>query len=133
MQALLGESKFLESLQTFDKDNIPPSTIDRVRPYLDLKEFDPEVVKKASKAAYGLCSWVRAMEAYDRVAKVVEPKRKRLDAAQAEVVVLLSSLKEKQAQLAKVRVSGLVACMSNLPTLGARTAGSTACQQAVPR
>ena len=25
-----------------------------------------QTVKKASKAAYGLCCWVRAMEAYDR-------------------------------------------------------------------
>ena len=25
-----------------------------------------QAVRKASKAAYGLCSWVRAMEAYDR-------------------------------------------------------------------
>jgi dynein heavy chain len=33
------------------------------------------VIKKASKAAYGLCCWVRAMEAYDRVAKVVAPKK----------------------------------------------------------
>jgi hypothetical protein len=29
-----------------------------------------QVVQKASKAAYGLCQWARAMEAYDRVAKV---------------------------------------------------------------
>lgn len=28
------------------------------------------MVQKASKAASGLCQWVRAMEAYDRVAKV---------------------------------------------------------------
>ena len=27
----------------------------------------PQTVRKASKAAFGLCSWVRAMEAYDRL------------------------------------------------------------------
>ena len=32
-------------------------------------DFEPDVIKKVSKAAYGLCCWVRAMEAYDRVAK----------------------------------------------------------------
>jgi dynein heavy chain len=32
--------------------------------------FVMQVVQKASKAAYGLCQWARAMEAYDRVAKV---------------------------------------------------------------
>ncbi len=53
-------------LQEYDKENIPPATITAVRPYLDKPEFNPETVKKASKAAYGLCCWVRAMEAYDR-------------------------------------------------------------------
>lgn len=33
---------------------------------MDNPDFEPDVVKKASKAAYGLVSWVRAMEAYDR-------------------------------------------------------------------
>ena len=33
---------------------------------MDNPDFEPEVVKKASKAAFGLVSWVRAMEAYDR-------------------------------------------------------------------
>lgn len=33
-------------------------------------EFDPVVVKNASTACEGLCKWVRAMEVYERVAKV---------------------------------------------------------------
>jgi len=33
-------------------------------------EFDPAVVKNASTACEGLCKWVRAMEVYERVAKV---------------------------------------------------------------
>jgi len=33
-------------------------------------EFDPVVVKNASTACEGLCRWVRAMEVYERVAKV---------------------------------------------------------------
>lgn len=57
---------FLQKLQTYDKDNIPPEVIVKIRPYMDNPDFEPEVVKKASKAAYGLVSWVRAMEAYDR-------------------------------------------------------------------
>lgn len=52
--------------QEYDKDNIPPTVVAAIRPYLERPEFAPETVKKASKAAYGLCCWVRAMEAYDR-------------------------------------------------------------------
>lgn len=53
-------------LQTFDKDNIPPAVVEKLKPYIDNPDFDPEKVAKASKAAYGLCSWVRAMESYDK-------------------------------------------------------------------
>ena len=42
--------------------------ITRIKPYIDNPQFDPDVVAKASKAAYGLVCWVRAMEAYDRLA-----------------------------------------------------------------
>ena len=47
------------------------------------------MVQKASKAAYGLCCWVRAMEAYDRVAKVVAPKKAKLAEAEAEFSELM--------------------------------------------
>jgi len=70
-QQMLADSNFLPSLRTYDKDNIPTATIVKIRVYLEDPSFNPEVVKKASKAAYGLCCWVRAMESYDRVAKVV--------------------------------------------------------------
>ena len=33
-------------------------------------EFDPVKVRTASSAAEGLCRWVKAIEIYDRVAKV---------------------------------------------------------------
>jgi dynein heavy chain len=67
----------MSQLQEYDKDNIPPAVIAVIRPYLDRPEFNPETVKKASKAAYGLCCWARAMEAYDRwvVAMNVLPSR----------------------------------------------------------
>lgn len=35
-----------------------------------MPEFDLVSIKKASNAAYGLAAWTKAMESYDRVAKV---------------------------------------------------------------
>ena len=58
--------------------------IEKIRPYTTSPDFEPELIGKASKAAKGLCQWVRAMEVYDRVAKVVAPKRAALAAAEAE-------------------------------------------------
>ena len=40
------------------------------RDFINNPDFMPAKVKNASVAAFGLCKWVRAMEAYDRVAKV---------------------------------------------------------------
>ena len=69
-QLMLADANFLSSLKNYDKDNIHPKIIEKIHVYLENPDFTPEVVKKASKAAYGLCCWVRAMESYDRVAKV---------------------------------------------------------------
>ena len=48
---------------------------------------DVSFVLQVSKAAYGLCCWVRAMEVYDRVAKVVGPKKEALKKAEAQLQV----------------------------------------------
>ena len=37
-------------------------------------DFDPDKAAAASSACAGLCKWVRAMESYDRVAKVRKSK-----------------------------------------------------------
>ena len=54
---------------------------------------------QVSKAAYGLCCWVRAMESYDRVAKVVEPKKAKLAEAEGQLDVVMTALRGKQAKL----------------------------------
>jgi dynein heavy chain len=67
-QKMLGDSKFLASLASTTRTTCPRSWA-RSAKYVAMPEFEPDVIKKASKAAYGLCCWVRAMESYDRVAK----------------------------------------------------------------
>ena len=106
---MLGDPGFLASLQEYDKDNISPAVVATIRPYIERPEFEPQVVAKASKAAYGLCCWVRAMEAYERVAKVVAPKRAKLGEAEAEFNALQAGLAVKKAELAAVeaRVAAL--------------------------
>ena len=64
---VLGDMNFLKSLQSYDKDNIPPAIIKTIRQkYTSNAEFDPEKIKTASTAAEGLCKWVVAMESYDK-------------------------------------------------------------------
>uniref|UniRef100_A0A8C4VID0 Dynein axonemal heavy chain 3 n=1 Tax=Falco tinnunculus TaxID=100819 RepID=A0A8C4VID0_FALTI len=100
---ILGDLKFLESLKTYDKDNIPPAIVKRIRErFIDHPDFQPAVIKNVSSACEGLCKWVRAMEVYDRVAKVVAPKCERLRAAEGLLDVHMQKLKTKQAELKEV-------------------------------
>ncbi|KAJ3086325.1 Dynein heavy chain 7, axonemal, partial [Quaeritorhiza haematococci] len=100
---MLGDPKFLESLKTFDKDDIPAHVIKKIRTtYIPNPEFKPEKVRNASSAAEGLCNWIIAMEAYDRVAKIVAPKQIALAHAEAELAQTMAGLSEKRAQLQAV-------------------------------
>uniref|UniRef100_A0A8C4E4W3 AAA+ ATPase domain-containing protein n=1 Tax=Dicentrarchus labrax TaxID=13489 RepID=A0A8C4E4W3_DICLA len=100
---LLGDLKFLESLKAYDKDNIPAPNIKKIRDkFIDNPEFQPSVIKNVSSACEGLCKWVRAMEVYERVAKVVAPKKEKLKFAESELAVQMEMLTVKRAELKKV-------------------------------
>ena len=48
---MLGDIKFLESLKTYDKDNIPQGIMKKIREkYVTNPYFDPNLVKKVSTA-----------------------------------------------------------------------------------
>lgn len=55
-----------------------------------------------SAACEGLCKWVRAMEVYDRVIKIVAPKKAKLEEAEGELAVQMETLNAKRAQLQEV-------------------------------
>lgn len=68
---LLGDIQFLQKLKEFDKDHIPPDRINKVRlEYLPNKNFAPNIVAKASRAARGVCKWIIALDKYDTIMKV---------------------------------------------------------------
>ncbi|XP_018409373.1 PREDICTED: dynein heavy chain 3, axonemal-like [Nanorana parkeri] len=100
---MLGDMKFLDSLKEFDKDNIPPKVIAQIRKdFISNPEFQPAVIKNVSSACEGLCSWVRAIEVYDKVAKIVAPKRQKLEAAEADLKIHMQNLKIKREELKEV-------------------------------
>lgn len=102
-QKMLGDMKFLESLKVYDKDNISATIIKKIREkYVTNPDFDPNNIRSVSSACEGLCRWVRAMEVYERVAKVVAPKKEKLAQAEAELAVQMEKLNAKRAQLKEV-------------------------------
>ena len=119
---LLGDPKFLQRLKEFDKDHIPDKVIKILRTkYVNSEEFEPSIIKKASVAAFGLCKWVRAMEAYDRVAKVVAPKKAKLRDTEATLQETMDKLNLKKAELKKV-VDGLEELQAQLDGAKAKKA-----------
>ncbi|XP_041935143.1 dynein heavy chain 6, axonemal [Alosa sapidissima] len=99
---VLGDSYFLKKLMEYDKDNIKPQLLQKLAKYVNNPDFVPEKVEKVSKACRSMCMWVRAMDLYSRVVREVEPKRKKLAAAQAELDATMATLKEKQMKLLEV-------------------------------
>ena len=102
---VLSDVKFMDSLLNFDKDNIPDKVIDKIRKdYLTNVNFDPEKIKSASTACEGLCKWVYAMSEYDKVARIIAPKKKALAEAQATYDEAMTKLNIKREQLRQVQV-----------------------------
>jgi hypothetical protein len=86
---MLADAKgLLESMFSFDKDNIPEKIITKVQPYIENEDFTPKKIESVSKACTAMCQWVRAMNKYHFVARDVEPKRIALKASQEELDVL---------------------------------------------
>eukprot|EP00794_Sanderia_malayensis_P007414 gene7414-8234_t len=100
---VLGDMSFLSSLKEYDRDNIPVHVMKKIRTeYSANPEFDPSKVRTASSAAEGLCKWVQAMEIYDRVAKVVAPKKIKLAEAEESLEKTVNILESKRAELREV-------------------------------
>ncbi|WIA37814.1 hypothetical protein OEZ86_014676 [Tetradesmus obliquus] len=124
---VLGDATFIDRLISYDKDNIterirrelrrvvadPAFTPDQdnikerirreLRRVVADPAFTPDQVGKQSKAAMSMCLWVRAMDTYATVYRIVEPKRQILATAQAALDASNAILAEKQAQLKAIR------------------------------
>lgn len=76
-------------------------------PFADLPPAPLSVVRlqvgQQSKAAMSMCLWVRAMDTYATVYRIVEPKRKILAEAQAALDASNAALAQKAAQLQAIK------------------------------
>lgn len=99
-QKLLSDIHFLAKIRSFARDTVSKKTVKLIREkYLSKEEFDPENVKQCSLAAEGLCRWVLAIDMYNQISKIVEPKRERLRKAEVLVKQHLKQLEVKRKAL----------------------------------
>eukprot|EP00879_Flechtneria_rotunda_P012885 GHRR01013457.1.p1 GENE.GHRR01013457.1~~GHRR01013457.1.p1 ORF type:complete len:515 (+),score=167.05 GHRR01013457.1:893-2437(+) len=100
---ILSDTKFIQRLIEYDKDNITERVRKELARVVADPSFTPDQVGKQSKAAMSICLWVRAMDTYTTVYRVVEPKRKALAAAQAALDASNVNLHGKRAELRATR------------------------------
>eukprot|EP00615_Pteridomonas_danica_P008311 CAMPEP_0114366962 /NCGR_PEP_ID=MMETSP0101-20121206/29707_1 /TAXON_ID=38822 ORGANISM="Pteridomonas danica, Strain PT" /NCGR_SAMPLE_ID=MMETSP0101 /ASSEMBLY_ACC=CAM_ASM_000211 /LENGTH=393 /DNA_ID=CAMNT_0001516361 /DNA_START=439 /DNA_END=1617 /DNA_ORIENTATION=+ len=83
----------------YEKDLMNDETMEFLAPYLDLEGFTPIIARNASKAAEGLCVWVKAMNMYHEAAKMVKPKLEALRLAEAQLADAQLDLDKAQSKL----------------------------------
>ena len=106
--------QFLDSLISFDKENIRDTNLTAVQPYLSNPEFNPDFIRAKSLAAAGLCAWVINIVRFYEVFCDVEPKRKALAAANAQLAEArdkLSKIKAKIKVGAELHMHSCVMCL----------------------
>jgi hypothetical protein len=108
-KVLFNDCRLLDKMRCYDKDAICPKIIMKLNAYMQRPDFDPNMIRRASCAAYGMCRWVRAMHVYDRVAKRVEPKRQKLMECEGILQDGMWELQIWQEQLANVLDQGSIA------------------------
>ncbi|XP_064811633.1 dynein axonemal heavy chain 6-like [Oncorhynchus masou masou] len=99
---LLGDPGFLKRLVSLDKDSLPEKVFLKLRRYSKCPDFNPAKVGMVSIACRSMCLWVLALEHYHEVYKIIEPKRNKVNVAQAALVKSESNLMKKQKRLSKI-------------------------------
>jgi len=65
----------VQGLKSFDKDNIKDGTLKKLKKFVNDERFTPENIARFSIAAKSVCMWVKAMDSYAEVLKIVTPLR----------------------------------------------------------
>ncbi|XP_031627371.1 dynein heavy chain 12, axonemal [Contarinia nasturtii] len=134
---ILGDMGFLQSLKDYDKDDISPDIMKKIRKdFIPHKDFQPHIVAKASSAAEGLCKWIKAIENFESVNTVVLPKKFKLMNAKENLKETRKFLAEKRALAAELeeKVTGLNAELERTNLEKERTEREVAmCEQKLQR
>ncbi|XP_076548684.1 dynein beta chain, ciliary isoform X2 [Osmia lignaria lignaria] len=103
-KAMMGHTDtFLSQLRNYDKENIHAEIVRAIQPYINQKEFDPEIIYSKSQAAAGLCSWVKNIMVFHYINDAVKPLRAALAQANAELKAAMDRLNSLRARLEELQ------------------------------
>ena len=117
-RVILSDPRLLRSLVEYDKDDVAPAIVKKIRTYLAMPDFELGKLKAVSAACHSIAQWIYAVEAYDRVIKQIQPKREALARAQSECAAMEDSLRRKQDELKVVedKMAGLNTTLTMMET-----------------
>uniref|UniRef100_H2YVQ5 AAA+ ATPase domain-containing protein n=1 Tax=Ciona savignyi TaxID=51511 RepID=H2YVQ5_CIOSA len=90
---LMADPQFLKKMVQLDRDAIPDRVFAKVRRITRDPDFTPEQVEKVSSACTSMCMWVLALQHYNDVKRMVEPKQRRVQEAREALQVAQDNLK----------------------------------------
>ncbi|GMH41761.1 hypothetical protein BSKO_09671 [Bryopsis sp. KO-2023] len=100
LKRLLGDPQFVVRLQEYDKENVPPKIMERIsKNYTSNPDFTPAKAAKAFSAAEDLCKWTCAMDDFDKLVKVVAPKKATPADAEGQYNEVMTALQAKEAEI----------------------------------
>ncbi|CAF1355620.1 unnamed protein product [Rotaria magnacalcarata] len=101
----LANVDFIKTLIKFPKDDITDRTLRRMQPFINDMELVPEKLKTVSSAATALCTWIRAIESYARVYRIVQPKKDRYQKALFELNEKQNLLEQSKNELLNIQTN----------------------------
>jgi dynein heavy chain len=75
-----------------------------MQPFINDNELIPEKLKGVSSAASALCTWIRAIESYARVYRIVQPKKDRYQKAIFELNEKQNLLEQSKTELLNIQI-----------------------------
>ena len=102
----LSDPHFLKRLVQIDRDQIPDHVYVSLKKITRRDQFNPEQVQQVSNACMSMCKWVLALQNYNEVQKMIEPKQKRAKEAMMALEVSKEDLSKKQVRDGGIRGSG---------------------------
>jgi dynein heavy chain len=122
-RTILTDSKLLPKLKDYANHEIDPAVIAKVMPMIQNPAFQPDKVKQASVAAFGICKWARAVVNYDAVMRVIKPKQEAL-------AIAIQQVAEAEAELA-IKTENLQQVLDKLAILNAQYQAAVDKEQAL--
>jgi len=96
----MTDPKFMDRIVNLDKNNMPEATMKRIEAYTKKDNFLPQILVQKSTVAGAFCAWVRAVEEYHKALKIIRPKIKKKEDAEALLAKLHGELVAMETEFA---------------------------------